>query len=131
MSVTSQALTHAINHIENLMKLAAAETKKAIENSSYGDRDYFVISLELTESGFQSRVGIESNDLENIAYYPNCTAIFVDQGFKFLSWEKPTENDIEAFKDMLVIKLEQVEKYDTLADHLAEQSQTRNIVITD
>lgn len=131
MSVTSQALTHAINHIENLMKLAAAETKKAIENSSYGDRDYFVISLELTESGFQSRVGIESNDLENIAYYPNCTAIFVDQGFKFLSWEKPTENDIEAFKDMLVIKLEQAEKYDTLADRLAEQSQTRNIVITD
>ena len=131
MSVTSQALTHAINHIESLMKLAAAETKKAIENSSYGDRDYFVISLELTESGFQSRVGIESNDLENIAYYPNCTAIFVDQGFKFLSWEKPTENDIEAFKDMLVIKLEQAEKYDTLADSLAEQSQTRNISITD
>lgn len=131
MSVTSQALTHAINHIENLMKLAAAETKKAIENSSYGDRDYFVISLELTESGFQSRVGIESDDLENIAYYPNCTAIFVDQGFKFLSWEKPTENDIEAFKDMLVIKLEQAEKYDTLAERLAEQSQTRNIVITD
>lgn len=131
MSVTSQALTHAINHIESLMKLAAVETKKAIENSSYGDRDYFVISLELTESGFQSRVGIESNDLENIAYYPNCTAIFVDQGFKFLSWEKPTENDIEAFKDMLVIKLEQTEKYDTLADRLAEQSQTQNIVITD
>lgn len=131
MSVTSQALTHAINHVESLMKLAAAETKKAIENSSYGDRDYFVISLELTESGFQSRVGIESDDLENIAYYPNCTAIFVDQGFKFLSWEKPTENDIEAFKDMLVIKLEQTEKYDTLADRLAEQSQTRNIVITD
>lgn len=131
MSVTSQALTHAINHIESLMKLAAAETKKAIDNSSYGDRDYFVISLELTESGFQSRVGIESNDLENIAYYPNCTAIFVDQGFKFLSWEKPTENDIEAFKDMLVIKLEQAEKYDTLADRLAEQFQTRNIVITD
>lgn len=131
MSVTSQALTHAINHIESLMKLAAAETKKTIDNSSYGDRDYFVISLELTESGFQSRVGIESNDLENIAYYPNCTAIFVDQGFKFLSWEKPTENDIEAFKDMLVIKLEQAEKYDTLADRLAEQSQTRNIVITD
>lgn len=131
MSVTSQAFTYAINHIESLMKLAAAETKKAIDNSSYGDRDYFVISLELTESGFQSRVGIESNDLENIAYYPNCTAIFVDQGFKFLSWEKPTENDIEAFKDMLVIKLEQAEKYDTLADRLAEQSQTRNIVITD
>lgn len=131
MSVTSQTLTHAINHVESLMKLAAAETKKAIENSSYGDRDYFVISLELTESGFQSRVGIESDDLENIAYYPNCTAIFVDQGFKFLSWEKPTENDIEAFKDMLVIKLEQTEKYDTLADRLAEQSQTRNIVITD
>ena len=131
MSVTSQAFTYAINHIESLMKLAAAETKKAIDNSSYGDRDYFVISLELTESGFQSRVGIESNDLENIAYYPNCTAIFVDQGFKFLSWEKPTENGIEAFKDMLVIKLEQAEKYDTLADRLAEQSQTRNIVITD
>ena len=131
MSVTSQALTHAINHIESLMKQVAAETKKTIDNSSYGDRDYFVISLELTESGFQSRVGIESNDLENIAYYPNCTAIFVDQGFKFLSWEKPTENDIEAFKDMLVIKLEQAEKYDTLADRLAEPLQTRNISITD
>lgn len=131
MSVTSQALTHAINHIESLMKLAAAETKKAIDNSSYGDRDYFVISLELTESGFQSRVGIESNDLENIAYYPNCTAIFVDEASKFLSWENPTESDIKAFKDMLIIKLEQAEKYDTLADRLAEQSQTRNIVITD
>jgi hypothetical protein len=32
---------------------------------------------------------------------------------------------------MLVIKLEQAEKYDTLADSLAEPRQTRNIVITD
>lgn len=131
MSVTTQAFTYAISHIENLMKQAATETKKAIESSSYGDRDYFVISLELTKSGFEPRVCIESDDLENITYYPNCAAIFVNQGFKFLSWENPTENDIQAFKDMLAIKLEQAEKYDTLADSLAELPQTRNIIITD
>lgn len=131
MSVTSQALTHAINHVESLMKLAAAETKKAIDNSAFDENDYFVITLELTPSSFIPNVSVESDRLEAICYNPNIEAIFVDLGSKFLSWENPTENDIEAFKDMLIIKLEQAEKYDTLADHLAEQSQTRNIVITD
>ena len=131
MSVTSQALTHAINHIESLMKQAATETKKAIDNSAFDENDYFVITLELTPLGFTSDVSIESDKFEVMCYHPNVVAIFVDLGSKFLSWENPTESDIEAFKDMLVIKLEQTEKYDTLADRLAEQSQTRNIVITD
>lgn len=131
MSVTSQALTHAINHIESLMKQAATETKKAIDNSAFDENNYFVITLELTPLGFTSDVSIESDKFEVMCYHPNVVAIFVDLGSKFLSWENPTESDIKAFKDMLVIKLEQAEKYDTLADRLAEQSQTRNIVITD
>lgn len=131
MSVTSQALTHAINHIESLMKQAATETKKAIDNSAFDENDYFVITLELTPLGFTSDVSIESDKFEVMCYHPNVVAIFVDEASKFLSWENPTESDIKAFKDMLVIKLEQAEKYDTLADRLAEQSQTRNIVITD
>ena len=131
MSVTSQALTHAINHIESLMKLAAAETKKTIDNSAFDENDYFVITLELTPSGFKSDISIESDRFEAMCYHPNVTAIFVDEASKFLSWENPTADDIEAFKDMLAIKREQAEKYDTLADSLAELPQTRNIVITD
>lgn len=131
MSVTSQALTHAINHIESLMKQAATETKKAIDNSAFDENDYFVITLELTPLGFTSDVSIESDKFEVMCYHPNVVAIFVDLGSKFLSWENPTADDIEAFKDMLVIKLEQAEKYDTLADRLAEPPQTRNISITD
>lgn len=130
MSVTTQAFTYAINHIESLMKQAAAETKKAIDNSAFDESDYFVIILELTPSGFIPNVSIESDRLEAICYSPNIVAIFVDEGSKFLSWENPTESDIKAFKDMLVIKLEQAEKYDMLAERLAEQSQTRNIIIT-
>lgn len=131
MSVTSQALTHAISHIESLMKQAAAETKKDIDNSAFDESDYFVISLELTPSGFKSDISIESDRFEAMCYHPNVTAIFVDEASKFLSWENPTADDIKAFKDMLIIKLAQAEKYDTLAERLAEQSQTRNIVITD
>ena len=131
MSVTSQALTHAINHVESLMKLAAAETKKAIDNSAFDENDYFVITLELTPSSFIPNVSVESDRFEAMCYHPNVTAIFVDEASKFLSWENPTADDIKAFKDMLIIKLEQAEKYDTLAERLAEQSQTRNIVITD
>lgn len=131
MSVTSQAFVHAINHIESLMKLAAAETKKAISEKGYSEDDYFVISLELTDLGYNARTLYEGDNLDTISYHPNVTAIFVDEASKFLSWENPTESDIKAFKDMLVIKLEQAEKYDTLADRLAEQSQTRSLVITD
>lgn len=131
MSVTSQAFVHAINHIESLMKLAAAETKKAIDNSAFDKSDYFVISLELTPSGFKSDISIESDRFEAMCYHPNVVAIFVDEASKFLSWETPTKDDIEAFKDMLAIKLEQAEKYDTLADSLAEPSKTRNLIITD
>lgn len=131
MSVTTQTFTYAINHIESLMKLAAAETKKAIDNSAFDESDYFVITLELAPSGFTPNVSVESDRLEAICYNPNIKAIFVDLGSKFLSWKNPTESDIKAFKDMLIIKLEQAEKYDTLADRLAEQSQTRNLVITD
>ena len=131
MSVTSQAFTHAINHIESLMKQAAAETKKAISEKGYSEDDYFIISLELTDLGYNTRTLYEGDNLDAISYHSNVVAIFVDEASKFLSWEKPTESDIKAFKDMLIIKLEQAEKYDTLADRLAEQSQTRNIVITD
>jgi hypothetical protein len=131
MSVTTQAFTYAISHIESLMKQAAAETKKDIDNSAFDESDYFVISLELTPSGFKSDISIESDRFEAMCYHPNVTAIFVDEASKFLSWENPTADDIKAFKDMLIIKLAQAEKYDTLAERLAEQSQTRNIVITD
>lgn len=131
MSVTTQAFTYAISHIESLMKQAAAETKKDIDNSAFDESDYFVISLELTPSGFKSDISIESDRFEAMCYHPNVTAIFVDEASKFLSWETPTKDDIEAFKDMLAIKREQAEKYDTLADSLAELPQTRNIVITD
>ena len=131
MSVTTQAFTYAINQMESLMKQAATETKKTIDNSAFDENDYFVITLKLTPLGFTSDVSIESDKFEVMCYHPNVVAIFVDQGSKFLSWENPTESDIKAFKDMLIIKLEQAEKYDTLADSLAEQPQTQNIVITD
>lgn len=131
MSVTTQAFTYAISHIESLMKQAAAETKKDIENSAFDESDYFVISLELTPSGFKSDISIESDRFEAMCYHPNVVAIFVDEASKFLSWENPAKDDIKAFKDMLAIKREQAEKYDTLADSLAELPQTRNIVITD
>lgn len=131
MSVTSQAFTYAINHIESLMKQAAAETKKAISEKGYSEDDYFIISLELTDLGYNTRTLYEGDNLDTISYHSNVVAIFVDEASKFLSWENPTESDIKAFKDMLIIKLEQAEKYDTLADSLAEQSQTQSIAITD
>ena len=131
MSVTTQAFTHAINHVEGLMKQAASETKEAIDKSSFDENDYFVITLELTPSGFTADVSIESDKFETMSYHPNVVAIFVDQGSKFLSWENPTADDIEAFKNMLIIKLEQAEKYEALATRLTEQPPTRNITITD
>lgn len=131
MSVTTQAFTYAINHIESLMKQAVTETKKAISEKGYGEDDYFVISLELTDHGYKTHTLYEGDNLNTISYHPNVTAIFVDEASKFLSWENPTESDIKAFKDMLAIKLEQAEKYNALAERLAEQSRLRNIIITD
>lgn len=129
MSVTTQAFTYAINHIENLMKQAATETKKAIDNSAFDENDYFVITLELTPSGFTSDVSIESDKFEVMCYHPNVVAIFVDQGSKFLSWKSPTKDDLEAFKNILIAKRQQAQKYDTDADRLAESPQTQNILI--
>lgn len=131
MSVTTQAFTYAINHIESLMKQAATETKKAIDNSAFDENDYFVITLELTPLGFTSDVSIESDKFEAMCYHPNVVAIFVDEGSKFLSWENLTTNDIEAFKNILIAKLKQAQEYDTNADHLAETTQTKNIIITE
>lgn len=54
MSVTTQAFTYAINHNESLMKQAATETKKAIDNSAFDENDYFVIILELTSTHIRS-----------------------------------------------------------------------------
>lgn len=131
MSVTTQAFTYTINHIENLMKQAAAETKKTIDNSAFDENDYFVITLELTPSGFIPNISYESDKLNAMSYNPNVVAIFVDQGSKFLSWENPTKDDIEAFKNMLVIKLEKAQESDSNADRLAKTPQTKNILITD
>ena len=131
MSVTTQAFTYAINHIESLMKQAATETKKAIDNSAFDENDYFVITLELTPSGFTSDVSIESDKFEVMCYHPNVVAIFVDQGSKFLSWENPTKDDIEAFKSILIAKHQQAQECDNNADRLTEAPQTKNIVITD
>lgn len=130
MSVTTQAFTYAINHIESLMKQAATETKKAIDNSAFDENDYFVITLELTPLGFTSDVSIESDKFEVMCYHPNVVAIFVDQGSKFLSWKSLTKDDLEAFKNILIAKRQQAQKYDTDADRLAESPQTQNILIT-
>ena len=130
MSVTTQAFTYAINHIENLMKQAATETKKTIDNSAFDENDYFVITLELTPLGFTSDVSIESDKFEVMCYHPNIVAIFVDQGSKFLNWKSPTKDDIEAFKNILIAKRQQAQKYDTDADRLTESPQTQNILIT-
>ena len=130
MSVTTQAFTYAINHIENLMEQAATETKKAIANSAFDENDYFVITLELTPLGFTSDVSIESDKFEVMCYHPNVVAIFVDQGSKFLSWKSLTKDDIKAFKNILIAKRQQAQKYDTDADRLAESPQTQNILIT-
>ena len=130
MSVTTQAFTYAINHIENLMKQATTETKKTIANSAFDENDYFVITLELTPLGFTSDVSIESDKFEVMCYHPNVVAIFVDQGSKFLSWKSPTKDDLETFKNILIAKRQQAQKYDTDADRLAESPQTQNILIT-
>ena len=130
MSVTTQAFTYAINHIENLMKQAATETKKTIDNSAFDENNYFVITLELTPLGFTSDVSIESDKFEVMCYHPNVVAIFVDQGSKFLNWKSPTKDDIEAFKNILIAKRQQAQKYDTDADRLTESPQTQNILIT-
>lgn len=130
MSVTTQAFTYTINHIESLMKQAATETKKTIDNSAFDENDYFVITLELTPLGFTSDVSIESDKFEVMCYHPNVVAIFVDQGSKFLNWKSPTKDDIEAFKNILIAKRQQAQKYDTDADRLTESPQTQNILIT-
>ena len=130
MSVTTQAFTYAINHIESLMKQAATETKKTIDNSAFDENDYFVITLELTPLGFTSDVSIESDKFEVMCYHPNVVAIFVDQGSKFLSWKSLTKDDLEAFKNILVAKRQQAQECDNDADRLAEQPQTQNILIT-
>ena len=130
MSVTTQAFTYVINHIESLMTQAATETKKAIDSGVYAECDYFVITLELTPSGFIPNISYEGDKLDDISYNPNVVAIFVDQGSKFLSWENLTTNDIETFKDILTTKLKQIQECDANADHLAESPQTQNILIT-
>lgn len=131
MSVTTQAFTYAINHIESLMEQAATETKKTMTIGGYDNDDYFVITLELTPSGFISNISYESDKLDDMSYDPNVVAIFVDKRSKFLSWENLTTNNIKAFKNMLVIKLKKAQESDSNADRLAETIQTQNILITD
>ena len=131
MSVTTQAFTYAIKHIKNLMKQAATETKKIIDNYNYNENDYFVITLELTPSGFIPYISDESDKFDTMCYDPNVVAIFVDKVSKFLSWENPTKDDIEAFKNILIAKRQQAQEYDSDADHLTETPQTQNILITD
>lgn len=130
MSVTTQAFTYAINHIENLMKQATTETKKTINNGVYAEDDYFVITVELTPSGFIPSISDESDKLDDMSYNPNVVAIFVDQGSKFLSWENPTKDDIEAFKNILIAKRQQAQECDNDANRLTESPQTQNILIT-
>lgn len=131
MSVTTQAFTYAIKHIKNLMKQAATETKKIIDNYNYSENDYFVITLELTPSGFIPYISDESDKYNAMCYDPNVVAIFVDKVSKFLSWENPTKDDIEAFKNILIAKRQQAQECDSDADHLTKTPQTQNILITD
>ena len=130
MSVTTQAFTYAIKHIKNLMKQAATETKKIIDNYNHNENDYFVITRELTPSGFIPYISYEGDKFDAMCYDPNVVGIFVDQGSKFLSWEHLSTNDIEAFKDILTTKLKQIQECDANVDHLAESPQTQNILIT-
>ena len=130
MSVTTQAFTYAINHIESLMTQAATETKKAIDSSVHAECDYFVITLELTPSGFIPNISDESDKFDAMCYDPTVVGIFVDEASKFLSWKNLTTNNIEAFKNILTTKLKQAQKYDADADRLAETIQTKNILIT-
>ena len=131
MSVTTQAFTYAIKHIKNLMKQAATETKKIINNYNYNENDYFVITLELTPSGFIPYISDESDKFDAMCDDPNVVAIFVDKVSKFLSWENPTKDDLEAFKNILIAKHQQAQECDSDADHLTETPQTQNILITD
>lgn len=131
MSVTTQAFTYAINHIESLMTQAATETKKAIDSGVYAECDYFVITLELTPSGFIPNISDESDKFDAMCYDPTVVGIFVDEASKFLSWKNLTTNNIEAFKNILIAKRQQAQKYDTDADRLAETIQTKNIIITE
>ena len=131
MSVTTQAFTYAINHIESLMKQAATETKKAIDSGVYAECDYFVITLELTPSGFIPNISDESDKFDAMCYDPTVVGIFIDEASKFLSWENPTTNNIEAFKNILTTKLKQAQECDSDADRLAETIQTKNIIITE
>lgn len=130
MSVTTQAFIYAINHIESLMKQAATETKKIINDDDYSNDDYFVITLELTPSGFIPNISYEGDKFDDMCYDPNIIGIFVDQGSKFLSWKSPTKDDIEAFKSILVAKHQKAQECDSDADRLAESPQTQNILIT-
>ena len=130
MSVTTQAFTYAINHIESLMTQAATETKKAIDSGVYAECDYFVITLELTPSGFIPNISDESDKFDAMCYDPNVVGIFVDEASKFLNWENLTTNNIETFKNILTTKLKQIQECDANADRLAETPQTKNILIT-
>jgi hypothetical protein len=131
MSVTTQAFTYAINHIESLMTQATTETKKAIDSGVYAECDYFVITLELTPSGFIPNISDESDKFDAMCYDPNVVGIFVDEASKFLSWKNLTTNNIEAFKNILTTKLKQAQECDSDADRLAETIQTKNIIITE
>ena len=131
MSVTTQAFTYAINHVESLMTQAATETKKAIDSGVYAECDYFVVTLELTPSGFIPNISDESDKFDAMCYDPNVVGIFVDEASKFLSWENLTKDDIEAFKNILIAKRQQAQKCDSDADRLTEAPQTQNILITD
>lgn len=113
------------------MKQAATETKKIINNYNYNENDYFVITLELTPSGFIPYISDESDKFDAMCDDPNVVAIFVDKVSKFLSWENPTKDDIEAFKNILIAKRQQAQECDSDADHLTETPQTQNILITD
>lgn len=130
MSVTTQAFTYAINHIESLMTQAATETKKAIDSGVYAECDYFVITLELTPSGFIPNISDESDKFDAMCYNPNVVGIFVDEASKFLSWKNLTTNNIEAFKNILTTKLKQAQECDSDADRLTKTIQTQNILIT-
>lgn len=122
MSITTQALECALNNLEHLIKQASIKIKKTINDTAYDEYDYFVISLELTPTGFKPRFEIESDGLDALAYQPNIIAIFVDEGFTFLRWENLTKNDIKDFKNTLTIKLEEARKYDALVDWLGDTS---------
>ena len=107
--------------VEYILHLIEYEFGTEVTTQFVEDLDELVGDLRLASELTFADIEIILRDCV-LTYEPNFTAIFVDEGYKFLSWENLTKEDIIDFVNTLTIKLEQTEKYDALADNLAEHN---------